>query len=121
MEEIKQEILNVRQELVDMRECILHPEWIDKVGKMIDELDTIVSRVELPVILQGELLPCPFCGEVPEIKYLPKPLVFKGASMIGYLRCCHINITVRGKRKRDMAKQITELWNKRAGREPKSE
>ncbi len=48
-EEIKQEILNVRQELVYMRERILHPEWIDKVGKMIDKLDTIVSRVELPV------------------------------------------------------------------------
>ncbi|MBK7380487.1 MAG: hypothetical protein IPJ03_16150 [Ignavibacteriales bacterium] len=50
-EEIKQEILNVRQELVYMRERILHPEWIDKAGKMIDKLDTIVSRVELPVIL----------------------------------------------------------------------
>ena len=48
-EEIKQEILNVRQELFDMKQNILHPEWIHKVGLMIDKLDIIVSRVELPV------------------------------------------------------------------------
>jgi len=50
-EEIKQEILNVRQELFDMKQNILHPEWIHKVGLMIDKLDIIVSRVELPVML----------------------------------------------------------------------
>ena len=47
-EELKQEILNVRKELFDMKQNILHPEWIHKVGLMIDKLDIIVSRVGLP-------------------------------------------------------------------------
>ena len=63
-------------------------------------------------IVQEELLPCPFCGEVPNIKYLPKP--FPKELMIGYLNCCLAHITVRGKRKKAIAKQIIEHWNKRA-------
>ena len=43
------EILNLRQELIDMREYILAPQWHTKVGQMIEKLDKIVSPLDAEV------------------------------------------------------------------------
>ena len=84
-----------------------------------------VSQVEKPVILQGELLPCPFCGGEASI----------GTTRIGCKRTAELNNRTNGffvnciicgsnnnflhlgYATEEIAK---EHWNKRAGREPQS-
>ena len=62
--------------------------------------------VELPVILQGELLPCPFCGEQPE---------FAEYDHIGYYHCRNVDCG-------NYASIVHHYkWNNRPKCEPKSE
>lgn len=77
-----------------------------------------VSRVELPVILQGEPLPCPFCGDAPEYNKQNSLIQQKQMWQI-YCDSGRCEI----KPKTDLYKYKKECladWNKRAGREPQS-
>jgi Lar family restriction alleviation protein len=80
----------------------------------------IGKRVSIPmdavVILQGELLPCPFCGGIAETY---KPI--KGYGM--YVGCndCHASMFGIDDKNLDNSERVAiNSWNKRAGREPKS-
>ena len=101
--------------------------WLDekrREEKLADEQSEV--RVELPVILQGELLPCPFCGnkKVKIIEY----------EALGMWRCVQCdkckgqfyffnkgtNIGVGRGTTQQRKERIIEAWNKRAGREPQT-
>lgn len=71
-------------------------------------------QMQAPVIVQGELLPCPFCGGEPNIGSL-------GGDKENWAIWCKCNMAIsemgiNGETK----EEIINSWNKRAGREPKS-
>jgi len=88
-----------------------------------DKFVEIVSQMQLPVILQGELLPCPFCGS--EAELIEKGNDFTKKKFIT-VKCtnknCRAEMTNGAIRNSmDWLKGISiEAWNKRAGREPQS-
>lgn len=82
------------------------------------------SSVDYQVIVQGELLPCPFCGN--EAELIEKGNNYTKKRFIT-IKCtnkdCRAEMT-NGAIRNDMnwLRGIsTDAWNKRAGREPKSE
>ena len=83
----------------------------------------IANLLELPVILQCELLPCPFCGN--EAELIEKGNNFTKKRFVT-IKCTNKNCRAEmtnGAIRNDMnwLKEIsTNAWNKRAGREPQS-
>ena len=81
------------------------------------------NQVQAPVILQGELLPCPFCGN--EAELIEKGNNYTKKRFIT-IKCTNKNCRAEmtnGAIRNDMnwLKEIsTNAWNKRAGREPQS-
>ena len=92
---------------------------IELDGKQITELMIKYAdqykqvKVEPEVILQGELLPCPFCKTLPE-KYQVGERPTFGEKGTTYVKCKNINCAIFG------SAILLVKWNKRAGREPKS-
>jgi Lar family restriction alleviation protein len=97
----------------------------NKHYKKADEQSEV--RVELPVIVQGELLPCPFCGnkKVKVVEYealgMWRCIECKTCKGQFYFFNKHTNIGVGRGTTQQRKQRIIDAWNKRAGREPKSE
>ncbi len=87
-------------------------DWLNTYWQLIQE-ETTAIPVELPVILQGELLPCPFCGE-DEWEKLGETYFLQ------HNYDCFIRNTSKPLISKTILRNNTESiwWNKRAGREP---
>lgn len=92
-------------------ECECSLDRMDEENFVKALAEALSIPLELPVILQGEPLPCPFCGDKPE-KYTVGARPYFGERGVEYVRCKNPKCGFWGH------PMMLDKWNKRAGREP---
>jgi len=87
------------------------------IRRLTNEVKKLANNKNIPlgaeVKVQGELLPCPFCGKIPE-EYIIGDRPSFGVKGMKMVKCNTSGCCLSGEA------HYFVKWNKRAGREPKS-